>query len=137
MRSLKINSTLLLAAALCGCANLQPKPPQEVSAFSAQGWGGTTCNEMLHDIHTATAGERAAQNVGLYQSWLSGFISGVNYSRDDVYDVSGATNPTDSYEWVKNYCLQNPIDPLPVAVHQLIQHWQTNGKVLTEPEPSN
>lgn len=120
-----IGSSLIVFA----CANLQQKQSNEVSPFSAQGWGGTSCNEMLHDIHPATGGKHAGQNIALYQSWISGFVSGVNYARDDVYDVSGATSPDDSFEWVKNYCLQNPIDPFPVALHKLIQHWQAEGKI--------
>ena len=137
MHSLKFFISASIAVTLHGCANLQPKTSGDIGAFSAQGWGGTTCNEMLHDIHTATAGERAGQNIGLYQSWVSGFISGVNYTRNDVYDVSGATGPTESFEWIKNYCLQNPVDPLPLALHKLIQHWQNEGKVLTQAEPSS
>lgn len=137
MLKLKFILFICTTAIVCGCANLQPKPSGDVSPFSAQGWGGTTCNEMLHDIHPNTAGKQAAQNIGLYQSWISGFVSGVNYTRDDAYDVSGATSPEESFEWVKNYCLQYPIDPLPVALHKLIQHWNEQGKLLTEPEPSN
>lgn len=136
MRKFKIifvvGSTLVVFA----CANLQQKQTNEVSPFSAQGWGGTTCNEMLHDIHPATGGKHAEQNIGLYQSWISGFVSGVNYARNNVYDVSGATSPNDSFEWVKNYCLQNPIDPFPVALHKLIQHWKTEGKILVKEDDS-
>ena len=134
MQNSNIIFCVCMVATVYGCANLQPKQSQSVSPFSAQGWGGTTCNEMLHDIHPATSGERAGQNIGLYQSWISGFVSGVNYTRNDAYDVSGATSPNDSFEWVKNYCLENPIDPFPVALHKLIQHWKTEGKVLAKEE---
>lgn len=127
----KIIFNVAITLVVYGCANLQQKQSGDVSPFSAQGWGGTTCNEMLHDIHPATGGKQAGQNTGLYQSWISGFVSGVNYARNDVYDISGATSPTESFEWVKNYCLQNPIDPFPVALHKLIQHWQAEGKILT------
>lgn len=130
MPTFKIILSIWIAVSVSACANLQQKQSDDVSPFSAQGWGGTTCNEMLHDIHPATGGKQAGQNIGLYQSWISGFVSGVNYARNDVYDISGATSPTESYEWVKNYCLQNPIDPFPVALHKLIQHWQAEGKIL-------
>jgi hypothetical protein len=132
--------SLLLSAviSLQGCAALQLNPEQQAvviksqpAAFSAQGWGGTICQEMLKDIHpTNKSVEAAAANVSLYQSWISGFISGANYAFNEVYDLSGEANPNDSFEWIKQYCLQYPIDPIPLALHKLIQEWQQTGKII-------
>ena len=74
--------------------------------------------------------EEAGLNIGLYQSWISGFISGANYAQNDVYDISGDTQPTESFEWVKQYCLQFPIDPVPLALHKLIEAWEREGKII-------
>ncbi len=123
---------VLFTTFLFGCANIKQKASNNISSHSAQGWGGTTCGEMLHDIDPANGGTKAGQNIGLYQSWISGFISGVNYSRNDIYDVSGDTSPNDSFDWVKNYCIQNPTTPVPLALHELILKWKKEGKVLSK-----
>ena len=124
-----------LVSILLGCASLQPKEPEQVAPFSAQGWGGTTCEELIHDISPKKVGfEQAVKNVNLYQSWISGFISGVNYARNDVYDVSGATDPEDSFKWVKQHCDQHLDKPVPEALHELLDQWQQEEKVLTDPQ---
>lgn len=130
----------IFVIALNGCATLQPslneKPIEtktQPTPFSAQGWGGTICQEMLQDIHpTNKTPEEAGLNIGLYQSWISGFISGANYAQNDVYDLSGDASPTDSFEWIKQYCLQYPIDPIPLALHKLIEEWEQAGKIIYE-----
>lgn len=129
---------LFAAITLNGCAVLQLTPDQapdtgikQPTPFSAQGWGGTICQEMLQDIHSSNkTAEEAALNINLYQSWISGFITGANYALTDVYDISGDTSPNDSFEWIKQYCLQYPIDPIPLALHKLIQEWEQAGKIM-------
>ena len=132
MRFLKYIAIISIIANIFGCANLQSKQTEEVAPFSAQGWGGTICREMMHDINPANGGKKAGQNIGLYQSWISGFISGINYARSDVYDISGATDPTESFDWVKQYCVQHPDHPIPMALHALISQWEQEGKILTK-----
>lgn len=112
-------------------ATTQPTP------FSAQGWGGTICQELLQDVHPTTnqSVEDAALNIRLYESWISGFITGANYAQHDVYDFSGDTSPADSFEWIKQYCLQNPIDPVPLALHKLIGEWKQEGKIILDVTP--
>lgn len=124
--------TIWVAANISGCANLPSKQTQAMTPFSAQGWGGTVCSEMLRDIDPANGGKKAGQNIGLYQSWISGFVSGVNYARSDIYDISGATSPNESFDWIKQYCLRHPDHPIPVALHELISHWEREGKILTK-----
>lgn len=131
----------ILTIALNGCASLQSASDEQakvtekqaIAPFSAQGWGGTICQEMLQDIHTTDkTPEEAGLNIGLYQAWISGFISGANYAQNDVYDISGDTQPTESFEWIKQYCLQYPIDPVPLALHKLIEEWEREGKIIYE-----
>ncbi len=128
--------TLTLCMMISACATTQTQPtntPNDVTPFSAQGWGGTTCEELIHDITPKNVGfQQAVQNIRLYQSWTSGFVSGVNYANDDVYDVSGGTSPEDAFSWLKEYCTENTDVAIPVALHQLLQIWQQEGKALTE-----
>ncbi|MDW3095414.1 MAG: hypothetical protein R8G33_07075 [Gammaproteobacteria bacterium] len=131
------NHTLILIVSfiVSGCASTQTKEANtnEVYPFSAQGWGGTTCTELIHDITPKNVGfQQAVQNIRLYQSWASGFVSGVNYSESDVYDVSGATSPEDTFIWLKDYCADNLETAIPIALHELLVIWQQEGKTLRE-----
>lgn len=121
-----------------GCASTQTKQTtssNELSPFSAQGWGGTTCKELMHDIAPSNVGfQQAVQNIHLYQSWASGFVSGVNYENKNVYDSSGGTSPEDTFAWLKQYCSENKDTAIPIAMHELLQQWEREGKVQ---EPTN
>ena len=129
----------LVAAALLltGCATTQTKQADtnEVTPFSAQGWGGATCEELIHDITPTNVGfQQAVQNIRLYQSWASGFVSGVNYESDEAYDVSGGTSPEETFAWLKDYCSDNLETAIPVALHELLLIWQQEGKVQAKAE---
>ncbi len=118
---------------LVACASNQPKQGTPLAPFSAQGWGGTTCKELIHDITPKNVGfEQAVQNIHLYQSWASGFVSGVNYSDSEVYDVSGESTPEDTFAWLNEYCGENPDVAIPIALHELITIWEQEGKVLSK-----
>ena len=118
---------------LVACASNQPKQDASLAPFSAQGWGGTTCKELIHDITPKNVGfEQAVQNIHLYQSWASGFVSGVNYSDSEVYDVSGESTPEETFAWLNEYCGENPEVAIPIALHELITIWEQEGKVLSK-----
>ena len=99
-----------------------------------KGGAARLAGEMLHDINPSNGGTQAGQNIGLYQSWISGFVSGINYARSDIYDISGATSPNDSFDWIKNYCERNLNQPIPAALHELILQWNKEGRILTKEE---
>jgi len=131
------NHTFILIFSLIagGCATTQIKQTEtnEVVPFSAQGWGGTTCKELIHDITPKNVGfQQAVQNIRLYQSWASGFVSGVNYSDSSAYDVSGATTPEDTFIWLKDYCADNLETAIPIALHELLGIWEQEGKILQQ-----
>ena len=56
-------SLLILCAFLLtiGCASNQPKTANELTPFSAQGWGGTTCEELIHDISPKKVGIQSSR----------------------------------------------------------------------------
>ena len=135
MKYLKRTLILFIGFIVSGCASTQTKQADtnEVTPFSAQGWGGTTCTELIHDITPKNVGfQQAVQNIRLYQSWASGFVSGVNYSDSDVYDVSGATTPEDTFLWLKDYCEDNLEVAIPIALHELLDIWQKEGRTLKQ-----
>ena len=133
MQTIKLISCLIAALILLGCATQQTKENQELTPFSAQGWGGTTCKELIHDITPKNVGfNQAVDNIRLYQSWASGFVSGVNYESKDAYDVSGDTSPDETFAWLKDYCNDHLETAVPIALHELLEIWKSEGKVLTK-----
>ena len=72
------------------------------------------------------------QNIRLYESWASGFVTGVNYSDSSVYDVSGDTTPKEIFAWLKDYCETHSETAVPIALHELIGIWEQEGKVITK-----
>ncbi len=128
---------VLLSSFISGCATTKEPSSEsnEIAPFSAQGWGGAICKDLNHDILPKNVGfQQAVQNIRLYQSWASGFVSGVNYADNDVYDVSGATTPEEIFVWLKNHCEENPENAIPIALHELMAAWEEEGKILVQPE---
>ena len=128
---------LLLAILLASsCATLQTKQTEtddELSPFSAQGWGGAVCKQLIHDIEPKNVGfQQSVQNIHLYQSWASGFVSGINYENKHVYDVSGGTSPEDTFAWLKQHCSENQDIAIPIALHELLQQWEQEGKIQAQ-----
>ena len=116
------------------CAGNQLKEINEVSPYSAQGWGGTSCQQLIDDITPKEVGfQQAVNNVKAYQAWLSGFISGVNYAEENIYDISGATDPEESFIWLKEYCDQHHETTVPQALHILLNQWEKEGKLIANP----
>ena len=129
---------ILASSALNGCAPMHTNQQDRsiaVAPFSAQGWGGTTCQQLIYDITPGNVGfEQAVQNIKMYQSWTGGFISGVNYEDNITYDVSGGTSPEDTFVWLKEYCQNNMDTPVPVALHERILLWEKQGKTRLKAE---
>lgn len=135
MNIIKFNTVLIASLFVISCASNPSKNNTEVSPYSAQGWGGTTCQQLLDDITPKKVGfEQAVSNIKAYQAWVSGFVSGVNYSNKDSYDVSGKTEPEESFIWIKEYCDQHHQTTVPQALHILLDTWEKEGKIIKTPK---
>lgn len=119
---------------LSACASNPPKSNQANSqattnSYYAQGWGATTCQQLSLDLSTQQLTiQQATANRYLYQAWISGFVSGINYTDISVYDISGDTSSEQTLNWIEEYCESAPKDSVPNALHQLVEDWQTTGK---------
>ena len=133
MNFIRINLLFVFCLALISCANQPSKKSEEPAPYSAQGWGGTTCEQLIHDITPKNVGfNQAVENIKAYQAWVSGFVSGVNFATLDTYDVSGSTDPEESFKWLKQYCDDQPQITVPEAMHELLKIWKNEGKVITK-----
>ena len=134
MHTIKSSLIIISSLFIFACASTQTKQEETVQPYSAQGWGGTTCEQLIHDITPKKVGfNQAVQNIKAYQAWVSGFISGVNYASNDAYDVSGSTDPEESFIWLKEYCDEHHETAVPEALHELLEIWEKEGKVIAEP----
>jgi hypothetical protein len=114
MRTLLV-ALLIVTGAGSAKGEDEPYPPRSI-----YGAGTRSCGEWLKS--------RADQNKSFeyqYQSWIDGFLSGVNLMGTDLPDVLGtypATKPIDAvafYAWIDNYCRQNPLNSLVTATAAL------------------
>ena len=55
-----------------------------------------------------------------YESWLMGYISGVNTARNGREDFSNAVAPAGLAQWLENYCRANPTITFREGVEALI-----------------
>ena len=104
-----------------------------VASYYAQGWGATTCEQLSLDLSSQQlSSEQALANRTLYQAWISGFVSGVNYADFDISDISGDTDAQHTLEWIEHYCQRSPHYSVPHAFHQLMQYWLSTGKTVQQ-----
>lgn len=121
--------TVLSACASAPPTNSHAHHQTAKHAYYAQGWGATSCQQLSTDLSTQQlTGQQATANRYLYQAWISGFISGVNYADMTVYDISGDTSSELTLAWIEQHCQHAPNDSIPSALHQLMQNWQTTGR---------
>ena len=133
MKSIKFSLIIISSLFIFACAGTQTKQEETVHTYSVQGWGGTSCEQLIHDITPKKVGfNQAVQNIKSYQAWVSGFVSGVNYASDDAFDVSGSTDPEESFTWLKSYCEEHHEVTVPQALHELLEIWEKEGKVISE-----
>lgn len=112
----------------CASTPIQPA----AKSFSAQGWGATNCQEMMDDLTSADKHSIQSLNKHMYEAWLSGFISGVNYADAALYDVAGDMGPEEVLTLLKAYCAEHPTVAVPLAMKALFQDWSESGKSVKE-----
>ena len=57
-----------------------------------------------------------------YESWVMGYISGVNNARSGKEDFSNGVSPTAIGLWLDNYCKGNPMATCQEAVEAMIRY---------------
>ena len=122
--------SLLSITLISGCVSTPIQPQAE--SFSAQGWGATNCQEMMTDLATAEQHAIQGLNKHMYEAWLSGLISGVNYADASLYDVAGDMGPEEVLILLKTYFAEHPQTSIPLAMQALFQDWLQSGKSVKE-----
>jgi hypothetical protein len=65
--------------------------------------------------------EKQAEVRRWYESWLMGYISGINHGKPGKADYSNGIAPDGLVQWVENYCRQNPLSPFSHAVEEMLE----------------
>jgi hypothetical protein len=55
-----------------------------------------------------------------FESWLMGYISGVNSAKIGKDDFSNGVAPQGLAQWVENYCKENPLSSFSNAVQAML-----------------
>jgi hypothetical protein len=61
------------------------------------------------------------------QSWVDGYLSGVNLTSVGADFLLPRPNPVAYYAWIDNYCGRNPLDVIAKAAFQLRRELQTRA----------
>jgi len=108
---------LLLGLKLANVANAADKNDN----FSIMGYGANSCATFTEARRHPTDLE-----ANLYVTWLTGYLTGVNFSVDRTYSIAGATRMNGLLEWVDNYCASNPTKDFSHAVIMLVDFLYPN-----------
>lgn len=90
----------------------------EVSAKYALGPGGVSCEAWLEARRS-----RGAEALQL-QSWVLGYVSGVNAGQSDDADFLVKLDALAIFAWLDSYCPQHPLDKLISASNMQIDDLQ-------------
>jgi hypothetical protein len=110
---------LMPALALIGAAVFMPTRPVsgDTSFFSFTAIGYRSCGRWTDDRR------QGALDMDADEFWVSGFLSGVNFSRATDGKSGSLGSGTDQpglYAWIDNYCQQHPLDDIAVATIELV-----------------
>ncbi len=103
-------AVLMLALLVAGPGQVADK----YGNWNARGPGADSCGTFLQDEKKSSAVRFT------YDIWILGFISAYNSSMDDTWDLLGNTDPAEAYVWLKNFCLEHPLELLSTATLKLI-----------------
>ncbi|MDZ4344008.1 MAG: hypothetical protein U1E51_16435 [Candidatus Binatia bacterium] len=82
--------------------------------YVGQGAGVDSCGSYSESRRQRGSAENK------YRSWVMGFFTGVNYSAQDTYDVTGGTNLDGVLGWLDNYCRDHPLETFARAMERLL-----------------
>jgi len=91
--------SLAVAVALLPASMAHAKDANGVSRI--WGVGGDSCVKFLND-------RQSPLTLKPYESWLGGFITGINSQIPDTYDITGGTDMDGLLEWIAQWCGVNP-----------------------------
>jgi hypothetical protein len=96
---------LALAPGLAGAAD-------DKGQFQILGAGARPCS----DYSAATPEAKR-----IVETWFAGYITAMNRSTGQTYNLVGNTTVEQMHEWLGNYCRTNPQSLIAIAVHAMLE----------------
>jgi hypothetical protein len=88
--------------------------------YQTLGIAVNSCGTYVSDFNNA-------QRKVLYGTWITGYITGINYSNSDISDISGGLDTEALLKWIYNYCEQYPLKKVSNGAHYLVQELYESG----------
>jgi len=101
---------ILLAIAIAGLS----APTSPIAAQTIKGAGVDSCGDWLQ-YRQIVAAQRATDRdvllLSMEQSWIDGFVSGINATKSfGTADLLGSHPDEGMYVWVDSYCRSKPLE---------------------------
>lgn len=91
--------------------------------FQILGAGSRPCSEY------SAASPQSKQFV---ETWFAGYITAMNRSTSQTYNLVGNATVEQMHEWLANYCRNNPQNLIAIAVHAMLEAAYPN-RIQTSP----
>ena len=91
------------------------------SAFAQTGFGQRTCGRWVEARTQKSIPKYQIDDLAM-ESWVAGFMTGMNYmafTLKDKMDVLKQTDAPSAYLYIDNYCNKNPLSMLDEAASHL------------------
>jgi len=102
----------------CLCANSHGKDSK--GKYATLGQGINSCGKVTKIFKSSD--EVAKQ---LTQAWVNGYITALNISNQNTYNISDGVDLAGRTQWILNYCKNNPLNQLSNAVEHLAHELET------------
>ena len=118
---------MLLAIAIAAAS----APISPIYAQTIKGSGNDNCGEWLQ-LRQAIAAQRATESqvvtLVMEQSWIDGFVSGLNATSVYGVDLLASKPGEGMYAWVDNYCRSKPLNSVFDATLSLVTELRSHAQ---------
>ena len=100
-------------------------------SFTSVGIGSTSCGKFTSTVDQGNNTQKWTELL-IYKNYAGGFITGINLSLDNTYDIRGGTDAQGIMAFIEKHCRENPLDQFGNALDSLIYELYPN-RTITEP----
>ena len=117
-------ASLVLAIGVA-CAALPAAAADNNGKFLIKGLGTQSCSDYLKFSQTDKL---------ITETWWAGYLTALNRTTEDTYNLLGETTPAQANAWLEDYCSTYNNRLIATAVHAMLQHYFPNRE---ETSPNN
>ncbi len=115
----------LMIGAIMVIACLSNSVPQARAAdtsgkFIVLGVGSESCGKFVQ--------ERRQGRDNVYRGWVTGYLTAINLSTPNTYNILGSTDLDGILLWLENHCGQQPLDSVASATEALVMELMPNRR---------